>query len=1270
MLKRFTLVFFAVLGITASLAAQGLGTIQGKVKDKSNAELLPFVSIVFEQGGLVKYKAETDFDGEFKVASVTPGTYNVKAAVTGYKTKQINGFVVKSNIINFLDVDLESSDNVLEEVEVVTYQVPLIDKDGGASGGTMTRDEIAKMPGRSAQAIANTVGGVGSKDGSGEISIRGARSDANYYFIDGVKVRGSTNLPKSAVEEISVITGGMPANYGDATGGIISITTRGPSSKFFGGIEAITSGFQTGTQKTVGLDSYGYNLIEGSLSGPLLMKKDSTGKKVKPLIGFFISANYNDMIDPRPFVTDNYILNDDVRAELIESPLRRNPITGTVLYNTDFLNPEDFHKVNFRQNAGSKSASFAGKLDFSLGPQITLTFGGSGDYNKFRNYDYNNMLFNSENNGEVMNYTWRTYGRFIQRFANKDENAEGGEEAGKKKKGISNAYYSIMVDYSKTFQTDYDKNHKDDIFKYGYVGKFKTYSQKSYEIIDDNGIAILEQNGYEDTLVEYTPFYYDANGAQEIVNPDLAAITTQYYSLYSDPQDNYENLNQIVAGYGLRNGDQPLSVYDTWTNIGSQYNGYGTSETNQFRITANGSADIGKHSVTLGFEYEQRNDRFFNVAPVGLWNISRLLQNKHINEIPEESLKDAYRTIYYVGDNIFYDYTPQNTAIGEYNGANAGETQSFFDYNVRQTLGLNTDGVDFLDIDSYDPSMFKLDFFSADELLNGGNSLVNYSGYNHFGEKIKESKTIRDFFEERDEYGNLTRAVGAFQPIYNSVYLMDKFAFDDLIFNVGVRVDRYDANQPVLKDKYLLFPAKTAGEITAADNLNGFENRPSNIGDDFYVYIDDDQSRTITGYRDGTQWYNAQGVEVTDDPSVIFGTSQQATPVLKVDDVGAAGTHVDAYQDYKPQINVMPRIAFSFPINDEALFFAHYDILTKRPTTGARIDLMDYYYIFNRSSDIFNNPNLKPEKTIDYELGFQQVLSKSSSIKLSAFYKELRNMVTVIQVTGAYPRSYKSFDNIDFGTVKGMTLTYDLRRTKNLWMKASYTLQFAEGTGSNPASQTALINAGLPNLRTVLPFDYDQRHAFQFTVDYHYGEGKDYNGPRIGKVDILENTGVNFITIFGSGTPYTQWDYASPQALIAGNSTSPVFGNINGARTPGQFRMDVNFDRNFTLKFGGKKGTTDGGEGAEAASEKEAKFANLNVYIWVTNLLNRQNINAVYSGTGNPDDDGYLTEARWFDSVNGKNDVDAFRYYYTLKMNNPFNYGLPRQIRLGVKFDF
>ena len=1215
-------------------AQQGLGTVQGKVKEKTNpTELLPFVSIALEQNGLIKYKGESDFDGEFKIASVTPGTYNVRATVTGYKPQQINGFVVKGDKINFLDILLESAEGAtLEEFEVIEYNVPLIDKDGGASGGTVTREEIAKMPGRSATSVAATVGGVYSQEGSGALSIRGSRSDALYYYIDGVKVRGSSNLPKSAVEEISVITGGLPANYGDATGGIISITTRGPSSKYFGGIEYITSGYKFG-ENTVGLDRYAYNLIEGTISGPLWMKKDSTGKKTKPILGFFLSGNYTNQVDSRPFRTTQYRLKDEVREELLANPLRPN-VSGTgVLYNTDFLDGESFEEVKYRWDAESQNATLAGKIDVSTGPNITLTFGGQADYARYRDYDYNNMMFNSENNGLVNDLSWRAYGRFVQRFANKENTGEGGD----RKKGIRNAYYSIMVDYSKNITSNYDQTHKDNYFNYGHVGKFTTYRQRSYQFNPSTGA--LEQNGWEDTLVTFE--------ASE-VNPDLAAITQQYYTIYANQkEDHYENMDQIKLGNALRNGDQPQSVYDVWNNIGTQYNGYGKTDATQFRITASGNADVGNHALTLGFEYEQRNDRFFNVSPVGLWFIGRLLQNSHIQELDKDNpIVNQFGTFQMI----------------DYNQLVQTESQSFFDYNLRIAQGLDPYGQDFLDLDSYDPSTLKLDFFSADELLNSGESYVNYSGFDHTGKKTNGNASLDDFFNQKDEFGNYVRPVNAFQPIYNAVYVMDKFSFDDLIFNVGLRVDRFDANQPVLSDKYLFFPAKTVKEV------GDLGEHPGNISQDAIVYVNDVNNPTaINGYREGTQWYNAEGTAIS-DPSLIFTPAGIAPYLANSEDASSTeGVSKEAFTDYTPQINFMPRIAFSFPISDEALFFAHYDVLTKRPTTGNRFDIFDYYYVYTRAGDnVLNNPNLKPEKTIDYELGFQQVLTKSSSLKISAFYRELRDMVTVVRLTGAYPRTYRSYDNIDFGTVKGLTLTYDLRRTKNLWMKASYTLQFAEGTGSDAGSSLNLVNTGQPNLRTIYPFSYDQRHGFNFTIDYRYGEGKDYNGPRLFGKDILANTGINIINIFGSGTPYSSWQFPAAQAFMNGNSSAPLSGQVNGSRKPGQFRMDAQVDKNIILTFGKKDGAQDGGN----SDADRAKTANLNIYLWVSNVLNTNNITGVYNGTGNPDDDGYLTDARYQTAVSEKNDPESFRYYYALKMNSPFNYGLPRTIRLGVKLDF
>ena len=56
--------------------------------------------------------------------------------------------------------------------------------------------------------------------------------------------------------------------------------------------------------------------------------------------------------------------------------------------------------------------------------------------------------------------------------------------------------------------------------------------------------------------------------------------------------------------------------------------------------------------------------------------------------------------------------------------------------------------------------------------------------------------------------------------------------------------------------------------------------------------------------------------------------------------------------------------------------------------------------------------------------------------------------------------------------------------------------------------------------------------------------------------------------------------------------------------------------------------------------------------------------------TGNAGDDGYLNAARFQTSISTQNNEEAFRYYYAMKANDPYNFGIPRQIRLGVKLDF
>ncbi len=1252
MLRRF---FTTILSVTVLLsvtnAQVGQGAIKGKVIDKATGEPLPFANVVAFQNGSQVTGATTDFDGNYVIKPLTPGKYEIQATYVGYQSVSIGGVVVNADKNTQLIIKMSQGVS-LQAFEKIEYEVPLISKDQTSSGGTVTREDIDKMPGRSATSIAQTVGGVYSKDdGSTDLNVRGGRSEQTTVFIDGVKVRGTQNLPKAALEQVSVFTGGLPAKYGDATGGVISITTRGVSKEFYGGMELVTSGAKIG-DKVYGLDSYGFNLLSFNVSGPLLSKKDSAGNIEQALLGFFLAATLKSELDPRPSYIGDYRVKEEKLAELNAHPVKlKGGLAGGVTNSAEYLRLSDLEKIKYRQNVGRKSINLVGKIDVATTKNTTLTFGGSFDYRNSHEYVRGSRsafaLLNSQNNPQVIDYTWRAYGRFTQRFNNVEE--EDGEENASL---IKNAFISFQVDYTKYHQVVQDDSHKDKLSRYGYVGKFESTFERTTQRYDvtnavdpntgeiihgpDNYIVVKGDtiyglgdymNGWNQTSYTFTP--------DSSINPILTNYTAEYYTFYDDPTGHYERPTDVQAGGGLLNGQVPLSPYNLFTAQGVQYNNYSLTDNQQFRISASGNADINNHAITLGFEYEQRFDRTYSIAPTSLWTIARNLTNSHIEQLDHSKYTMIYEGTYptYYFERL-YDDTSQTT----------------FDKNLRESLGLPVDGTDWIDIDALGPDAFKVDYFAPDEIIN--NNLVSYAGYDYTGKKIKGNPTLNDFLTQKDENGDFTRLIPAFQPIYMAAYIQDKFDFEDLVFNIGLRLDRFDANQPVLKDPYLLFPARTAGEV-------GISDRPANIGDDYIVYVGDANNPStdnIVGYRKGNTWYNADGQEIN-DPSRLSPTGGSPAPWLVYPGKNKAFTDLttEAFEDYTPQINLMPRIAFSFPISDEALFFAHYDVLTQRPTSNVRIEPLDYLTIQNNSNTI-NNPNLKPQKTIDYELGFQQKLNNYSSFKMSAFVREMRNMIQYSRVNGAYPVTYSTYGNYDFGTVKGLTFTYDLRRFKNVWMRASYTLQFADGTGSSTTSSLNLVNAGQSNLRTIFPMSFDQRHTIVATIDYHYGEGKNYNGPILFGKKIFENAGANFVFNLGSGTPYTKKSPIISQVLF-NTQNSNITGQLNGSRLPWTARIDARIDKDFNLKWG--KG-----------EDEDKKEATLNVYLQILNVLNSKNIIEVYSTTGNPDDDGYLADAQYQTLISQQTSEQSFRDLYQVKLQNPYFYSLPRRMRLGILLNF
>lgn len=173
----------------------------------------------------------------------------------------------------------------------------------------MTAEQIRSLPTKDLNAIAATAAGVSSIDGGGS-NIRGGRSSATVYYLDGIRYTGRS-IPSSEIEQLQVITGGIEAQYGDVTGGIISLTSKGPSGKVSGGLEVETSQY---------LDPYGYNLLSGYLSGPI-WKRKVEGQADKTIIGYRLAGQYNYRKDDDPPAYGRYSATEEAIKRLSNDPI-------------------------------------------------------------------------------------------------------------------------------------------------------------------------------------------------------------------------------------------------------------------------------------------------------------------------------------------------------------------------------------------------------------------------------------------------------------------------------------------------------------------------------------------------------------------------------------------------------------------------------------------------------------------------------------------------------------------------------------------------------------------------------------------------------------------------------------------------------------------------------------------------------------------------------------------------------------------------------------
>ncbi|MEL6988672.1 MAG: TonB-dependent receptor plug domain-containing protein, partial [Bacteroidota bacterium] len=487
---------------------------------------------------------------------------------------RVAGVLVLANKANKLDIQMAEEGVVLDVIEVVDYKVPLIQQDNTTSGSVVTSEQIRNLPTKNINALAATTAGISSIDG-GAISIRGSRTNSTEYIIDGIRVSGAL-VPQTEIDQMQVITGGIQAKYGDVTGGLISITTKGPSNRYTGGVEYETS---------EGLTPYGYNLLSGNFSGPILKRK----KDKRSILGFRVSGQYISTEEGRPSATGYYRAKESTIRTLEENPVVT--VGGTQFPAADFITNEDVDLLDVRPNEGSERLDLTAKLDARLSDNIDISI--SGAFQDAKSQFGSGSFFNWVNNPFSYSNSYRGNIRFRHRIGKVGTSTD--EDKAKKSGLIRNISYVLQFGYEKQTSRAEDQRHQDRLWDYGYAGNFDINWEPTVGLV--NGVPA--HVGYFENLMSFTP---------SDINPVLAAYN-----------NNIEELPGNIRLYNSYNGFRDANVSSVWGlrgNVGGVYNSFNKGESDRITFQASSNFDLfpggsnnGRHSIEFGILYEERISR-------------------------------------------------------------------------------------------------------------------------------------------------------------------------------------------------------------------------------------------------------------------------------------------------------------------------------------------------------------------------------------------------------------------------------------------------------------------------------------------------------------------------------------------------------------------------------------------------------------------------------------------------------------------------------------
>ncbi len=190
-------------------------------------------------------------------------------------------------------------------------------------------------------------------------------------------------------------------------------------------------------------------------------------------------------------------------------------------------------------------------------------------------------------------------------------------------------------------------------------------------------------------------------------------------------------------------------------------------------------------------------------------------------------------------------------------------------------------------------------------------------------------------------------------------------------------------------------------------------------------------------------------------------------------------------KEAKTKTMVSPRIGVSLPITDKGIFHFSYGHFYQMPTLR---NLYRESYFGAGLAPTVGNPDLKPEKTVLYEFGFQQQFGNLIGMDFNVFHKDIRELLALQSIRynspNYGPSNYSIYLNKDYGSARGLTLSitkrYDPVSRTSLWV--DYTYQKSEGNSVNSGSFYFSALSGTEEEKLIVPLSWDQSHLLNTTL--------------------------------------------------------------------------------------------------------------------------------------------------------------------------------------------